>query len=115
MNLVLLVWHKFILAFAYPRTITRLYLLLLVLLHQKPGSSPSGLNIGQNPSNIIDKPIYYASPLMNNVEINYYAIEKKALTIIYALKKIRHYWLGNIFTIFVDHQVDSSINKSTMY
>jgi hypothetical protein len=87
MNLILLVWHKFISFFSYPRRITIFYFLLLVYI-KKPNTSPSGLNIGQNPSSIIDKPIYYASPLMNNVEINYSATEKETLTMIYEFLKI---------------------------
>jgi len=52
---------------------------------------------------------------MNSVEKNYSSTKNEALPMVYALKKFIHYLLGNIFTIFIDHQVDSSINKSTMY
>jgi hypothetical protein len=50
---------------------------------------------------------------MNSVEKNYSSTKNEALPMVYALKKFIHYLLGNIFII--DHQVDSSINKSTMY
>jgi hypothetical protein len=59
--------------------------------------------LGQNPYNTIDRPIYYASKLMNNAENNYMTTEKEFLVMIYAMKKFRHYLLGNNFIFFVDH------------
>ncbi len=58
----------------------------------------------QNPNNTIDEPIYYASRLMIEVENNYSTIEKETFAMIYAIKKLCHYLLGNNFTFFVDHQ-----------
>jgi hypothetical protein len=45
----------------------------------------------------------YSSRLFNSVEQNYTIIERKVLTMVYALQKINHYLLGNKFTFFVDH------------
>jgi len=63
-----------------------------------------GIMLGQNLDNTIDKPIYYASKLMNNVEKNYTTIEKEALAMIYVVKKFRHYLFGDNFVFYVDHQ-----------
>jgi hypothetical protein len=62
-----------------------------------------GAMLSQNRDRIIDRPIYYASRLMNSAK-NYRPIEKETLTMIYAMKKFKHYLLGNRFTFFVDHQ-----------
>jgi hypothetical protein len=45
----------------------------------------------------------YSSRLLNFVEQNYTTTERKALAMVYALQKFRHYLLGNMFTFFVDH------------
>jgi hypothetical protein len=58
----------------------------------------------QNLDNTIEKPIYYAIRLMNNAKKNNIAIDKEALEVIYAIKKFRHYLLGNSFVFYVDHQ-----------
>ncbi len=63
-----------------------------------------GIMLGQNLDNTIEKPIYYASRLLNNVLKNYNTIEKETLAVIYALKKIRHYLLGNNIVFYVDCQ-----------
>jgi hypothetical protein len=41
---------------------------------------------------------------MNNVKLNYTTIENEALTMIYVVKKFKHYLLRNNFIFFVDHQ-----------
>jgi hypothetical protein len=58
----------------------------------------------QNLDNTIDEPIYYASQLMIEVEKNYSTIEKETFAMIFSIKKLCHYLLGNNFTFFVDHQ-----------
>jgi hypothetical protein len=60
--------------------------------------------LAQNPNNTIDKPIYYPNQLMTRAEKNYSTTKKEALVMIYVLKKIRHYLLGNNFKFFIDHQ-----------
>jgi hypothetical protein len=56
--------------------------------------------LNQNPDKTIDKPIYYATKLMNIVEKNYITTKKEALSIIYVVKKFKHYLLGNSFIFF---------------
>jgi hypothetical protein len=73
-------------------------------VHTNASNSALGVMFKQNLNNIINKPIYYASRLMNNVKKNYSTIEKEALAMIYVVKKFQHYLLGNNFTFFVGHQ-----------
>jgi hypothetical protein len=56
-----------------------------------------GTMLSQNPNKTIDKPIYYVSRLTNSVENNYITTKKETLTMIYVVKKFRHYLLGNNF------------------
>jgi hypothetical protein len=58
--------------------------------------------LGQNPNNTINRPIYYANRPMNSPKKNY-TTTKKVLTMIYVMKKFKHYLLGNHFIFFVDH------------
>jgi hypothetical protein len=51
----------------------------------------------------IDQPVMYSSRLLNYVDRNYTTTYREALAIVYALRKFRHYLLGNKFTFFVDH------------
>lgn len=51
----------------------------------------------------IDLPVYYASRLLNAAERNYTTTEREALVNIFAVKKFRHYLLGNRLVFFVDH------------
>jgi hypothetical protein len=59
--------------------------------------------LGQNLNNTIDRPIYYASRLMNSAKWNYTTTEKETLAMIYAMKKFKHYLSRNSFIFFVDH------------
>ncbi len=45
----------------------------------------------------------YSSRLLNSNERNYIITKRKALAMVYALHKFRHYMLGNMFTFYVDH------------
>jgi len=45
----------------------------------------------------------YSSRLFNSTEINYITTKIKALVMVYALQKFRHYLLGNKSTFYVDH------------
>ncbi len=78
-------------------------------VHTNASNFVLGVMLDQNPNNTIDRPIYYASRLMNSEEKNYTTIEKEALTMIYVVKKLKHYLLGNSFIFFIDHQVHYSI------
>ncbi len=63
-----------------------------------------GVILGQNPDNTIDRPIYHASRLMNSAQKNYTTTENEDLTMIYVVKKFKHYLLENSFIFFVVHQ-----------
>jgi hypothetical protein len=52
-----------------------------------------GAMLAQNPDDTIDSPLYYANQLMTGTKKNYSTIEKEALAMIYAIKKLCHiYW-----------------------
>ncbi len=72
-------------------------------MHTNASDFSLGVMLDQNPYNTIDKLMYYAKKLMNNVEKNYTTTKKETLAMIYVVKKIRHYLLGNNFIFFVDH------------
>jgi hypothetical protein len=50
-----------------------------------------------------DQPIVYAYRLFNSAKENYWTIERKALAMVFALHKFKHYLLGNKFVFYVDH------------
>ena len=50
------------------------------------------------------RPVYYASKMLTDAEKNYSVTERECLGLIFALKKFRHYLLGNYVIIHVDHQ-----------
>ena len=52
----------------------------------------------------MDFPISYASRQLNVAEKNYTTTEREGLSMIYAVKKFRHYLLATQFVFFVDHQ-----------
>ena len=52
----------------------------------------------------MDFPISCASRQLNSAEKNYTTTECEGLSMIYAVKKFRHYLLANKFVFFVDHQ-----------
>ncbi len=43
--------------------------------------------------------------MLNSTKRNYTTTERKVLAMVYALHKLRHYMLENMFTFFVDHMV----------
>jgi hypothetical protein len=45
----------------------------------------------------------YSLKLFNSAEKNYTIIKRKALAMVYALQKFKHYLLSNMFTFFVYH------------
>ena len=52
----------------------------------------------------MDLPVSYSSRQLNSTEKNYTTTEREGLTMIYAVKKFRHYLLANPFVFYVDHQ-----------
>jgi len=73
-------------------------------VHTNVSNFALAVMLGQNLDNTIDKPIFYASRLMNSAKKNYITIEKEALAMIYVVKKFKHYLLHNNFVFYVDHQ-----------
>ncbi len=70
----------------------------------------------QNPIGQIDQLVMYSLRLSNFVERNYTIMERKALAMVNALHKSRHYLLGNIFTSYVDHiNLVSLVNKPQVF
>jgi len=50
-----------------------------------------------------DRPIAYASKTLSTSEINYAAIEKEMLAIIWSIRLFRHYLFGTKLKIVTDH------------
>jgi hypothetical protein len=72
-------------------------------------------DVSSKSNDTINKPIYYASQLMTEAGKNYSTTKKEAFTLIYTIKKFRHYLLGNSFMFFADHQVlIYLVNKPTI-
>lgn len=47
--------------------------------------------------------IYYASWILNDMQMNYTTIENELLAIVFALDKFRSYLIGSLIVIFTDH------------
>jgi hypothetical protein len=76
----------------------------MVWLHVDASNIVVGTTFSQLDEKGHDHPIYYASQQLIPIEQNYVITERKALVIIFAMKKFHHYFLGDKFTILVDHQ-----------
>ncbi len=75
-----------------------------------------GAILAQNPTGEIYKPVMYSSRMFNFVEQNYITTKRKALVMVYALQKFRHYMLDNNVTFFVDHTtLIYLVNKPQVY
>jgi len=62
-----------------------------------------GAMLLQNVTRKSDQLVVYGSRLLNRAEQNYSTIERKVLTLAFALHKFRHYLLGNKFVFYVNH------------
>ena len=63
-----------------------------------------GCVLAQPSEHNMDFPVLYASRQLNSAEKNYTTTEWEGLSMIYAVKKYRHYLLANKFVFFTDHQ-----------
>ena len=61
-------------------------------------------NILAQPYGRLDFLVYYARRRFSKAEQRYTITEQKALGMIFAVQKFRHYLLGNLFHFYVDHQ-----------
>lgn len=61
-----------------------------------------------------DQPVAYSSRLFNEAERKYSTTMQEALAMIYAVKKFRHYLLGNKFRFMVDHHNSSYLNNQPL-
>jgi len=62
-----------------------------------------GAMLADNPIGKYDHFIVYASRLLNKAKQNYITTKRKALTMVYALHKFKHFLLGNRFVFYVNH------------
>ncbi len=62
-----------------------------------------GAILFQNVTRKSDPPIVYAYRLLNKTEQNYSTTKKKALVMVFALHRFKHYLLGNKFVFYVNH------------
>ena len=72
-------------------------------VHTDASNIAVGVMLAQNINGKNDQLVAYASRLVNQAERNYSTTEREALTMINAVKKFRHYLLGNKFGYMVDH------------
>ena len=73
-------------------------------VHIDASNHAIGCILAQPGEHKMDFPISYASQQLNSAEKNYSTTKREGLTMIYAIKKFRHYLLANHFFLFVDHQ-----------
>ena len=52
----------------------------------------------------LDHLIYFVSRQLNDAKQNYTTTKREGLSMVYAVKKFKHYLLANKFIFFVDHQ-----------
>jgi len=63
-----------------------------------------GSTLSQLDENGHDHPIHFANKQLTSGEKNYTMIEREGLTVIFSLKKFRHYLLGYKAKIVIDHK-----------
>ena len=73
-------------------------------VHTSASNIAVGVMLAQNINGKHDQSVAYTSRLLNQAERNYSTTEREAVAMIYAVKKFRHYLLGNKFRFMVDHQ-----------
>ena len=73
-------------------------------MHIDASNFAVGCVLAQPGEHSMDFPVSYASRQLNSVEKNYTTTKREGLSMIYAVKKYRHYLLANKFVFFTDHQ-----------
>ncbi len=58
------------------------------------------------------KPIFFVSKIMNETESKYFPLEKAALALIQAAKKLPHYFQGSKVTILIDLPLKALLQSS---
>ncbi len=62
-----------------------------------------------------DQPVAYASKQVTPAEKNYSTTERECLTMVFSLKKFRHYLVCNLVVFFVDHMaIKYLVNKAEL-
>ena len=74
------------------------------ILHTDASQYSLGAVLVQEDSEGIERPIQYISAQFSPAQRSWCVIEKEAYAVVYCLKKLRAYLLGNPVTIFVDHK-----------
>jgi len=74
-------------------------------VHVDVSSIALGVVLSQLREGDIDHPLSFSSKKLSIAEINYTAIEREGLAMVYVLQKFRHYLLGGHFKMFIDHSV----------
>src|SRR5271170_6870742 len=77
---------------------------LIFHVHIDASNYAVGAILAQPGEHNMDFPISYASRQLNVAKKNYTTTEREGLTMVYSVKKFRHYLLANHFVFFVDHQ-----------
>lgn len=73
----------------------------------------SDLAVGAVLANQDNRPICFLSRKFNKAELNYSTYEKELLAVVFALKKLRHYLLGQQFDLYTDNNaVRHLVNKA---
>ncbi|KAK1368103.1 hypothetical protein POM88_034195 [Heracleum sosnowskyi] len=59
----------------------------------------------------VQKPVYYVSKILHGAELNYYVIEKFALALITALRKLRPYFQAHKIEVLTDQPLRSILHS----
>ena len=62
--------------------------------------------------NGIQQPIYYVSKSLNKVEVRYLPLEKAILAVVYAIRKLPHYFQAHIVVILTQLPLKSKIGRA---
>eukprot|EP01018_Ginkgo_biloba_P010409 Gb_25094 [translate_table: standard] len=67
------------------------------------GGKALGAVLMQQDGNGVEHAMYFAGRMLNESELKYGAVEKEIMALIYASKKLRHYLLPKLFTVFSNY------------